>query len=471
MKKMAIMLVATAMALEMSAWAQNAADPQLMQEINLIPAIDDHTHIPKVVAGEKDDDYDALPCAPLEPTADATMVRPENPLFLQAWKDLYGYKFSDKSPAHVRELRAAREKVQREQGNNFPSWVLDRLNIRYMLANRIAMGPGLAAPRFLWVPYDDALLVPLNNQGLAGENPDRKFFFSREEMLLQRYVKDSGLSALPATLDDYLARVVAPTLERQKKDGAVAIKFEAAYLRSLNFGEPNRAEAEQAYAHYAEGGTPPKSDYLALQDVLFREIARAAGRMGLAVHIHTGAGCGGYFDIAGSNPELLDSVLDDPTLRQTKFVLLHGGSGPYSKQTAFLLGKPNVYTDFSEQDWMLSPRALSYVIRDWLEWYPEKVMFGTDLYPGNSPEYDWDSIGYMIATTGRQALALALTGMMQDGEISRARAVQLAHMVLFDNAAKLYGLARRDTQKTATSSPRMNADDADHRNLIGVYRR
>jgi uncharacterized protein len=441
MKKMAIMLVATAMALEMSAWAQNAPDPQLMQEINRIPAIDDHTHIPKVVAaGEKDDDYDALPCAPLEPTADATMVRPENPLFLQAWKDLYGYKYSDKSPDHMRELRAARERVQREQGNNFPSWVLDKLNIRYMLANRIAMGPGLAPPRFLWVPYDDALLVPLNNQGLANENPDRKFFFSREDMPLQSYVKDSALSALPATLDEYLTQVVAPTLERQKKGGAEAIKFEVAYLRTLNFGEPNRAQAAQVYAHYAASGTPPKSDYLALQDVLFREIAGTAGRLGLAVHIHTGAGCGGYFDIAGSNPALLDSVLDDPTLRQTRFVLLHGGSGPYSRQTAFLLGKPNVYTDFSEQDWMLSPRALSYVIRDWLEWYPEKVMFGTDLYPGNSPEYDWDSIGYMIATTGRQALALALTGMMQDGEVSRARAVQLAHMVLFDNAAKLYGL-------------------------------
>jgi predicted TIM-barrel fold metal-dependent hydrolase len=345
----------------------------------------------------------------------------------------------------VRELRQVRERVQREQGDNFPAWVLEKLNIRYMLANRIAMGPGLAPPRFLWVPYDDALLVPLNNQGLASENPDRKFFFSREEMLLQRYMTDSGLSALPATLEGYAARVVAPTLQRQKKDGAVAIKFEVAYLRALNFGEPNREQAEQVYAHYAAGGAPPKSDYLALQDVLFREIAREAGRLGLAVHIHTGAGCGGYFDIAGSNPELLDSVLNDPTLRQTKFVLLHGGSGPYSKQTAFLLGKPNVYTDFSEQDWMLSPRALSYVIRDWLEWYPEKVMFGTDLYPGNSPEYDWDSIGYMIATTGRRALALALTGMMQDGEISRERAVQLAHMVLFDNAAKLYKLARRDT--------------------------
>ena len=458
----AVLAVGIGIALASAAWAQTAPDPQLMQEINRIKAIDDHTHIPKVVAaGEKDDDYDALPCAPLQPTADPTMVRPGNPLFVQAWKALYSYAYGDKTPEHVRELLASRERVQRQQGDNFPAWVLDKLNIRYMLANRVALGPGLGPPRFLWVPYDDALLLPLNNQALAGDNPDRKFFAGREEMLLRRYLKDSGLDAVPVTLHEYIARVIAPTLERQKKTGAVAIKFEAAYLRTLNFGEPSREQAEQTYAHYAAGGTPPKGEYLALQDVLFREIARQAGRLGLAVHIHTGAGCGGYFDIAGSNPELLDSVLDDPSLRQTKFVLLHGGSGPYSKQTAFLLGKPNVYTDFSEQDWMLSARALSAVIRDWLEWYPEKVMFGTDLYPGNSPEYDWDSIGYMIATTGRQALALALTGMMQDGEISRARALQLAHMVLFDNAAKLYGLAT-ETQKHG-ETPFTTKDTKEHK--------
>lgn len=458
----AVLAVGIGIALASAAWAQTAPDPQLMQEINRIKAIDDHTHIPKVVAaGEKDDDYDALPCAPLQPTADPTMVRPGNPLFVQAWKALYSYAYGDKTPEHVRELLASRERVQRQQGDNFPAWVLDKLNIRYMLANRVALGPGLGPPRFLWVPYDDALLLPLNNQALAGDNPDRKFFAGREEMLLRRYVKDSGLDTVPVTLHEYIARVIVPTLERQKKTGAVAIKFEAAYLRTLNFGEPSREQAEQTYAHYAAGGTPPKGEYLALQDVLFREIARQAGRLGLAVHIHTGAGCGGYFDIAGSNPELLDSVLDDPSLRQTKFVLLHGGSGPYSKQTAFLLGKPNVYTDFSEQDWMLSARALSAVIRDWLEWYPEKVMFGTDLYPGNSPEYDWDSIGYMIATTGRQALALALTGMMQDGEISRARALQLAHMVLFDNAAKLYGLAT-ETQKHG-ETPFTTKDTKEHK--------
>jgi hypothetical protein len=43
-------------------------------------------------------------------------------------------------------------------------------------------------------------------------------------------------------------------------------------------------------------------------------------------------------------------------------------------------------------------------------------------------------------TTARQALALALTGMMNDGDINREQAVKLARMVLRENAAKLYGL-------------------------------
>ena len=44
----------------------------------------------------------------------------------------------------------------------------------------------------------------------------------------------------------------------------------------------------------------------------------------------------------------------------------------------------------------------------------------------------------MAARAGRQALAIALTGMMRDGEITRARAGELARMVLRENAKKLY---------------------------------
>ena len=117
---------------------------------------------------------------------------------------------------------AAREKKQKELGEKYPAWVLDQLHTQIMLANRIAMGRGLEPPRFRWVPYDDALMYPLDNTVME-DTPDRKFFYSREEMLLKRYLGDLKLSAAPATLDEYLKRVVTPTLESQKKAGAVAV--------------------------------------------------------------------------------------------------------------------------------------------------------------------------------------------------------------------------------------------------------
>jgi hypothetical protein len=167
-----------------------------------------------------------------------------------------------------------------------------------------------------------------------------------------------------------------------------------------------------------------------------------AGRLQMPVHIHTGAGCGGYFSLRDAEPLLLESVLNDARLRKTNFVLLHGGSGPFTRELTNLLMKPNVYTDLSEQTWMLSPRALAAVVRDWLEAFPEKVLFGTDLFPGDGA-YDWEEIGWQTAETGRTALGIALTGMMQDGEITRARAIEIARLVLRGNALKLYGWSER----------------------------
>jgi hypothetical protein len=66
-------------------------------------------------------------------------------------------------------------------------------------------------------------------------------------------------------------------------------------------------------------------------------------------------------------------------------------------------------------------------------------MFATDAYP-YSPEMGWEESGWIATTTGREALALALTGMLNDNEISRDRALELARMVLRENARKLYRL-------------------------------
>ena len=46
----------------------------------------------------------------------------------------------------------------------------------------------------------------------------------------------------------------------------------------------------------------------------------------------------------------------------------------------------------------------------------------------------------IAATTGRETLGMALTDMLRDNNITRDRAVELARMVLRDNARKLYKL-------------------------------
>jgi len=309
--------------------------------------------------------------------------------------------------------------------------VLDQLHIETMLSNRVAMGPGLEAPRFLWVAFADALMYPLPTSAMI-HNSDQKSFFVLEEKLLQRYYKESGVGGKPAKLDDYLEKVVRATLERHRKAGAVAEKFEMAYLRTLDVGSPSKADAERYYATGA-------GDYKALQDYIFRFIAMEAGRLGMAIHIHAAAGGGGYFNVSGANPMLLEPLLNDPALRKTNFVLLHGG-WPFSRQLTALLTKPNCYVDFSNLTFGNYPRDVSETIRAWLEYVPEKVLYGTDAYPFAPPEAGWEEAAYIANKAGRAALALALTGMMRDGEITRERAGELAQLVLRDNARNLYRL-------------------------------
>jgi len=160
-QKAAVLMVAVLVAGMLRA---QTADPQLLAEINKIKAIDNHSHPPKLVPpGEKDDEFDALPCDPLEPGEPTTITRPDNPQYIAAWKALYGYKYDDRSPEHLRELMAAKQQVMQEQGDNYPNWVLDQIGIETELANRVALGRGLQPPRFRWVPFDDALLFPLKN--------------------------------------------------------------------------------------------------------------------------------------------------------------------------------------------------------------------------------------------------------------------------------------------------------------------
>jgi hypothetical protein len=440
MRRLPVLLILLLIAGPTRVLSQSGVDRDLLNEINKIKAIDNHAHPVKYVAeGEPaDTEFDALPLDVITPFPLPVRLNPTNPEFIRAWHDLYRYSHNDMSEAHLRELMAAKQSVLKQKGERTPAWILDQLNIETMFANRVAMGRGLASPRFVWVPFDDALIFPLSNEAAKRFNQDYKGFYPAEEKLLKRYLSDLNVRALPASLDAYLKQVVTPTLERQKKNGAVAIKYEAAYLRKLDFDDPNEVRARATYARYVRGGEPSAHDYKALQDFLFFYIAREAGRLGLAVHLHCIEGAGGFYRQSGSNPLLLETAFNDPTLRKTNFVVIHGGY-PFTKEMGSLLSKPNVYADFSAQTFFTYPRELSETLRNWMEFYPDKILFGTDAF-SFGPEVDWGEVAWLSNTTARQALALALTGMMNDGEIDRARAMELAHMILHDNAAKLYGM-------------------------------
>lgn len=414
-------------------------DPQLMSYIDSIKAVDNHAHVLAPDIAE-DKGYDALRCDALP---SSTSFVPANLRFgastQETWGALYGVEPKTADEAEQKHT-AMLQKLQDEHGDNYYNWILDQASIETVLANRVTMTPSLQPPRFLWVPYVDALLFPFDASALE-TNPDRKLLFAMERDVGQMYLRQSGVSGPPVTLDQYVDKVVLPTLQRLKDDGAVAIKFEAAYLRSLDFAPATHSQAADPYRRAAGGAKLQPADYKMLQDYLFNIIVMQAGRSGLPVHIHTGTGCGEFFDTRGADPMLLEKVFNDPALRETKFVLLHGGS-PFERSNLALIIKPNVYVDTSELEFMFSPSAMARTLRPWLELMPEHVIFGTDA-DFFGPGMQWQEATWLGSRNARRALAIVLTEMMRDGVISMARAKGIAERILRGNAVELYQLGAK----------------------------
>ena len=222
-----------------------------------------------------------------------------------------------------------------------------------------------------------------------------------------------------------------------KAGGAVAVKFEFAYLRDLQISNPPRESAERVYAIYAQSSEPTPEDYKLLQDFVFRYISLEAGRLGLPVHIHLSIGAGSYFQTSNADPLALQSLFNDPNLRRTKFVMLHS-AWPFEREAAALILKPNVYLDTSGLSYLTYPTEAAHAIRLFLEAAPEKVLYGSDATP-LSPEVGWEETAWLGSTLGRKALAIALTGMVRDREITKDQAAQYGQMVLRGNAHQLYG--------------------------------
>ncbi len=120
------------------------------------------------------------------------------------------------------------------------------------------------------------------------------------------------------------------------------------------------------------------------------------------MQIHCLIGVSSYYRDENAEPFQLESLFNDPTLRRAKFVMLHG-SWPFAREAAVLILKPNVFVDFSGFGYLTYPVEAARALRLYL------------------------------------ALGMALTGMLQDNEITKERALRLTHMVIRENARALYG--------------------------------
>src|SRR5271169_3139488 len=404
---------------------------RLLAQIEKIPLYDNHAH-----PGFADDtDVDAMAAPPN--ASEPLRTRDDNPELAVAAKALFGYPYTDLSPAHAKWLLDKKTDLKKQlAGTAYFNSILDKLNIESSVANRAMMPDYLDAKRFPWVFFADAFMWPFNNEREAARNPDEGVFIPLQEKMLHRLMQQENGSKLPTKFSDYLEFIVR-VLDDNRKKGGIAMKFEVAYFRPTTFSDPTRQQAEDIYRQYASGGVPSEKDYRSFQDYIFRFLVNQGGRLNLPVHIHTAAGIGNYFNFSESNIMNLENVLRDPRYRSTTFVMIHGGY-PLEREAIWLAAVPNVYLDSSLGELIQYPSAFKDTLRMWLETFPDKITFGTDCFPYNEVLGAEESY-WLGAESSRMALAAALAEMISENEITETRALELAHAYLHDNAVKLYG--------------------------------
>jgi hypothetical protein len=404
---------------------------RLLPQIEKISAFDHHAH-----PGFADDpDIDAM-AAPPDFSA-PLRTRDDNPELIAAAKALFEYPYEDFSSEHAKWLLAKKAELKKQYpGTAYFNLILDKINTESSVANRAMMPDYLDAKRFPWVFFADSFMWPFNNEREAARNADVGVYIPLQEKMLHRWMQQQHVEKLPARFSDYLEFIVRVLAENQKM-GGIAMKFEVAYFRPTTFSDPSREQAEDIYQHYASGGVPSEKDYRTFQDYIFRFLVTQGGRLNLPVHIHSAVGIGDYFNLSESNIMNLESVLRDPRYRNTTFAMIHGGY-PLEREAIFLAAMKNVYMDSSEMELIQYPSSFKNTLKQWLETFPDKITFGTDCFPYNEVLGAEESY-WLGAESSRTALTAALAEMISEKEITEARALELAHAYLHDNAVKLYG--------------------------------
>ena len=242
------------------------------------------------------------------------------------------------------------------------------------------------------------------------------------------------LIGAPVTgLDDYLA-ACREIFRRMVERGAVGMKDQSAYVRTLAFDNVGRGEAEALFNSFM--ADPRRSlgwpEAKPLEDFLFHRFMEMARELGLPVQIHTGHMAGIRNDIVKTNAIHLTPVIE--LHRDVRFDLFHG-NWPYMGEYLYLAKNyPNVHLNLC---WLhiIDPVYAEHLLSEGLTAVPHGKFhaFGGDY---------GDNILHAAAhlSIARDVVAAALAERVTAGWIDEGEALEIAADWLFNNPNEYFDL-------------------------------
>lgn len=219
-------------------------------------------------------------------------------------------------------------------------------------------------------------------------------------------------------------QVMAALIADFRKQGAVGFKMHSAEL-------PEAIEDTAAGA-FQSALAGREYDHGALATWLTHRALDLVGDAGLVLAVHCGIIWDNWNDFYTMHPRHMI-----PTLlahRGTKFDLYHAGI-PWVREMA-VMGKelPNAYLNLC---WchVISQQMTISALDEWLDMVPVNKILG---FGGDYSKPVEKVYGHLVMA--REDIAEALTRRVSAGTMTYGEALELARMLLFDNARDLYGL-------------------------------
>jgi predicted TIM-barrel fold metal-dependent hydrolase len=242
----------------------------------------------------------------------------------------------------------------------------------------------------------------------------------------QEVARRCAVHNLPCTLGQYV-EAMHNDLQEAKRQGVVGVK-----MVSTTLAHPTAEGAQLEFDHLLAGR---EHEAELLEAYLLHELLEMAAEEGMVVAVHCGLIWSNWGDFTKTNPQHMV-----PTLlahRRTKFDLYHAGI-PWVREIG-VIGKtfPNVWLNLCWTH-IISPAMTMSALNEWLELLPYTKILGFGGDYGRPVEKVYGHLQLAL-----EDIAQVLAGRVEQGWMTEAQAVTVAHAWLWDNPVELYGLQER----------------------------